>query len=215
MAGRNHLPPPNALNNREVSLTRAPYPSHRNHPTLIEKDSLRHRAGPILAPAGLHRPDVVEERIIAQHREIQTLLGDNQRLAATHVALKQELAAAQQEISRLSATAASVKAERDAQVREVYERSLKMETEVRSIDALNEELAQVRADVQKLSASREELAVQLQKINTDLAASRSESKEVEAIKDEIENMRQELQKGRYFFYFTLLRMMSYENGGDS
>ena len=81
-------------------------------------------------------------------------------------------------------------------MREVYERSLKMEAEVRSIDALNAELAQVRADVQKLSASRQELAAQLQTINTDLSVSRSELKEVQAVKDGIENMRKELQRGR-------------------
>lgn len=196
MAGRNHLPPPNALKIREVSSTRAPYPSHHNHHALIEEDRYRHRSGPIPVSAGRYHPAVIDERIVIQHREIQTLLGDNQRLAATHVALKQELAAAQQEISHLSAAAASVKAERDAQVREVYERSLKMEAEVRSIDALNAELAQVRADVQKLSASRQELAAQLQTINTNLSVSRSELKEVQAVKDGIENMRKELQRGR-------------------
>ena len=208
MAGRNHLPPPNALKIREVSSTRVPYPSHPNYQALIEEDRYRHRSGTIPATAGRHHPAVIEERIISQHREIQTLLGDNQRLAATHVALKQELAAAQQEVSHLSATAASVKAERDAQVRDVYERSLKMEAEVRSIDALNAELAQVRADIQKLRASRQELSAQLQTINNDLAASRSDLKEVQAITDGIESMRHELQRGRLIFFIYIFPVSS-------
>uniref|UniRef100_A0A5B6YPG6 Protein FLX-like 1 n=1 Tax=Davidia involucrata TaxID=16924 RepID=A0A5B6YPG6_DAVIN len=181
MAGRNHL--------REIHLARAPLPGH---PALIED----HRAR-----GGLHRlpmphPALIEEHIDTQHREIQSLLLDNQRLAATHVALKQELAAAQQDLRHLSAAAADVKAERDAHVREVYERSLKMEAEVRSMDALDAELAQVRADVHKLTAVRQELAVKLQAIDGDLVMAGSELEQLPAIRAEIETMRHEIQRGR-------------------
>ncbi|OVA02792.1 hypothetical protein BVC80_9093g148 [Macleaya cordata] len=152
-------------------------------------------------PAAVHRPHnlhpaLIEERIDAQHHEIQSLLLDNQRLAATHVALKQELNAAQQELRHMSAAAANVKADRDAQVREVYERSLKLEAEVRSIDALNTELAQVRSDVQKLSASKLELTSKLQAINGDLKRVQEDLHQAPAIKAEIETMHHELKRGR-------------------
>ncbi|XP_057488083.1 protein FLX-like 1 [Actinidia eriantha] len=185
MAGRNYLPP-NALKLRELPLTRAP------HPALIDDPRVVHRVPVHPPPAAA----LAEERIAAQHREIQSLLIDNQRLAATHVTLKQELSAAQQELRHLSVAAATVKAEKGAQVRAVHERSLKMEAEVRSIDTLSAELAHVRTDIQKLTASRQELTVKLKAIDDDLVRTRSESKQLPAIKADIETMHQEIQRGR-------------------
>lgn len=196
MAGRNHIPA-HALNHlREpppLALARAPHPT-----ALIEDPRLllhHHRAPPPSAAPHPHS-SLVEERLAAQHRDIQSLLLDNQRLAATHVALKQELSAAQQEIRHLSGTAGTVKAERDAQVREVYERSLKMEAEIRLIDGLGSELAQVRADVQKLITDRKELTVKLKDVEEDLVRAQSEAQQVPVIKSEIETMHKEIQRGR-------------------
>lgn len=138
----------------------------------------------------------LEDRIAIQHREIQTLLVDNQRIAATHVALKQELAAAQHDLRALSASSATSKAERDAHVRELYDRSRTMEAELRGLDAVAADLAQVRADVHKLSAARNDVAADLQALEDDLARARLDSKPVPAIKAEIETLNREIQRGR-------------------
>ncbi|XP_022729517.1 protein FLC EXPRESSOR [Durio zibethinus] len=138
----------------------------------------------------------LEDRIVIQHREIQSLLFDNQRLAATHVALKQDLTLAQQELRHLSAAAANVKAERDAEVREVYERSLKMDAGARAVDAMSAELARVRADVQKFTVDCQELTAQLETVNDELAKARTEAKQVPLIMADMEAVRQEIHKGR-------------------
>ncbi|XP_059431119.1 protein FLC EXPRESSOR [Corylus avellana] len=142
------------------------------------------------------RSIVLEDRIAIQHREIQSLLEENQRLASAHVALKHELAAAQRELRLVSAKAADVKAESDAHVRDLYERSLVMEAEVRAIDAMSAELAQVRSDVQKLGPAPQELAAQFRAIEDDIARARSEVQQVPAIKSEIERTHKEIQRGR-------------------
>ncbi|XP_008233778.1 PREDICTED: protein FLC EXPRESSOR isoform X2 [Prunus mume] len=153
-------------------------------------------------PRQLHRLPVLtnttalEDRIGLQHREIQALLVDNQRLAATHVALKQDLAAAQHDLRRLSVVAGQAKAERDAEVREVYERSLKLDAEVRTIDSMGAELARTRADIQELGSVRKELVAELQSIEGEVAKTRSESKRVVDIKADIETFQQENKKGR-------------------
>ncbi|XP_043693927.1 protein FLX-like 1 isoform X2 [Telopea speciosissima] len=188
MAGRNRLP--HSL--REVPYHGRPLP----HPSLMEEPLPLHHRVPLSAGAGRPHPAIIEEHLVAQNREIQALLLDNQRLAATHVALKQDLVASQQELRHLSAAATNVKAGRDAEIREVYERSLKMESEIRSIDALNAELAQVRVDVQKLSAARHDLTAQLQAIDSDLARARADLQQAPAIKADIEYMRREIQRGR-------------------
>ncbi|XP_050219925.1 protein FLC EXPRESSOR [Mercurialis annua] len=143
-----------------------------------------------------HQTTILEDRIAIQRREIQTLLRDNQHLATNHLALKQDLSFIQDEIRRLKAAAANVKAERDDQVREVYERSLKLDSEVRSIDALRGELAQVRADVEKLSVHRQELATDLRVISSDVAKAKMEKEQIIEVKNEIKIMQMEIQSGR-------------------
>ncbi|XP_060966616.1 protein FLC EXPRESSOR isoform X1 [Cannabis sativa] len=181
MAGRQYLSAPDAITLREASHSRA-------KPTIADARLLHRVAQPSSA--------ALEDRIAIQHREIQSLLVDNQRLAATHVALKQELSATQQDLRVLSAAAASTKAEKDAQVRDVYERSLSMEAEARKVEDVAAELAQVRLDVQTLSASRKELVVQLQAVEDDLAKARLDSKPVLAVKADIEGVNREIQRGR-------------------
>lgn len=154
-------------------------------------------------PRHLHRlPQIVnttalEDRIDLQQREIQSLLIDNQRLGATHVALKQDLTAAQSDLRNLKAVAGQIKSERNAEVREVYERSLKLDDELRALDAMNAELTQVRNDIEDLSTSRHELATELKTIQGEIERSRSdESSQMEAIRADIETFQQEIQKGR-------------------
>lgn len=154
-------------------------------------------------PRHLHRlPQIVnttalEDRIDLQQREIQSLLIDNQRLGATHVALKQDLTAAQSDLRNLKAVAGQIKSERNAEVREVYERSLKLDDELRAFDAMNAELTQVRNDIEDLSTSRHELATELKTIQGEIERSRSdESSQMEAIRADIETFQQEIQKGR-------------------
>ncbi|XP_023520163.1 protein FLC EXPRESSOR isoform X2 [Cucurbita pepo subsp. pepo] len=187
MAGRSHQP--NALKRREVPLSRSPTDDRRAHHRLSHSSSVG-------GSSRAHQTILVEDRISAQHREIQTLIYDNQRLAASHVALKQELAAADQELRHLSATAAKVKAERDAEVREVYEKSLKMDAEVHAMDAMMAELVQVRADIQKLSTVKQELSAELQAIRDGLTKASSDSQPLPPIKGEIDRMHHEIQRGR-------------------
>lgn len=64
--------------------------------------------GPPPLMSGGPPPGMFEQKISTQHNEIQRLLTENQRLAATHVALRQELAAAQQEVQRLNSLVAGM-----------------------------------------------------------------------------------------------------------
>ncbi|KAK8581408.1 hypothetical protein V6N13_144435 [Hibiscus sabdariffa] len=166
MARRNHLTPPSSLTH-----------------SITERHSI-------------HQHHHLEDRIAIQHREIQSLLLDNQRLATAHVALKQDLALAQQELRHLSAAAANVKSERDAEVREVYERSLKLDAEARAVDAMTSELARVRADVKKFMADNQELKAELEAVNDELAKARMEATQVPVLMADMEVVRKEIQKGR-------------------
>ncbi|RZR93570.1 hypothetical protein BHM03_00022113 [Ensete ventricosum] len=173
MAGRGRPPPPAVTHPADEPLLvrRAPVPSS------------------ILA---------LEDRLAAQHRQIQVLLVDNQQLAVSHVALKQDLSASKHELRLAAASAAETKGAKDAEVREVYERSLKAEAEVRALEGMRAELAQVRSDVQSLGAVRHELVEQLQGLKGQLSSARAEHKQADTVMADIEIMRKEIQKGRTF-----------------
>ncbi|KAI3819493.1 hypothetical protein L1987_13332 [Smallanthus sonchifolius] len=171
MAGKNYLSPDDLKPRKDSHSRRA----------LIESPP-RHR--------------LVDDRTAVHHREIQSLLVDNQRLAATHVALKQELSVALQDVRHLSAAAGKIKAERAAKVSQVFEKAVKLEAEVRLIDELRADMVQVRGDVQKLNSENKEFSEKLDKILRDLTKERSKGHQFSTIKAEIEAMHNEIQRGR-------------------
>lgn len=139
--------------------------------------------------------------IVSHHREIQGLLLDQKEMVAMHAAIKQELVAADLELRKLSATAREIREERESQVKELYDKSLKLETEVRAIEALNSEHTQVIGDIQKLTESKIQLAAQLKVLDTelsDLSRVKIDASQVPVIQADVDKMKQELLKGRCY-----------------
>ncbi|RRT47736.1 hypothetical protein B296_00046948 [Ensete ventricosum] len=187
MSGRSRMPP-HGMKGPPPPLHDVPPPPFGgrgrgpiHHASLLEEM----RDGPPFGLRGNHAPHpaVIEERLAAQHQEIQGLLADNQRLAATHVALKQELDAAQHEIRRMSHAVANMQADKDLQLREARPMG---------------ELIQIRGDIQKLNAVRQELTGQVQALTQDLTRASADLQQAPAIKAEIEGIKQETQRVRLY-----------------
>lgn len=167
------------------------------HPHLLEdfRDSQQLGLGP-RGPIPLHPAAIIEDRLAAQHQEIQGLLGDNQRLAATHVALKQELEAAQHELQRIAHFRDSLRADTEARLRELYDKSAHFEAELRGAEAARAELLQVHTDVKELTSVRQDLSGQVQAMTQDLARMSADAKRLPALRADVEAMKQELQCAR-------------------
>lgn len=148
-------------------------------------------------------PAIIEERLAAQHQEIQGLLVDNQRLAATHVALKQELEANQHELQRMAQFADSLRMEKDVQTRDLYEKSVRLEMDLHGVEVMRAELRQAHADIKELTGVRQELTGKAQAMTQDLARVTADLHQAPAIRAEIETMKQELQRARYFIIYFL------------
>ncbi|CAI5514216.1 unnamed protein product [Closterium sp. Naga37s-1] len=86
----------------------------------------------------------LDVKLAAQQGDIQQLLMENQRLAATHVALRQELASAQGEIQRLKGAVG----EKDQVVRGLMDTKAKLEADLRGADTLRQELQAARQELQ-------------------------------------------------------------------
>ncbi|XP_049406563.1 protein FLX-like 1 [Solanum stenotomum] len=169
----------------------------RRHAPHTTDDSRRRFPPPEAQPQPrIHPSDLIDDREAAQQREIEKLLQKNRSLAGAHVSLNQELSAVQHELLLLSSTAATVKTERDAEVREVYDEARKKESDVRILDELRVELARVRSDIQNLVDDRKELTAKLQNMEKNLVKVGSELQQLPVIKAEIESMHKEVQRGR-------------------
>lgn len=82
------------------------------------------------------------------------------------------------------------------QMRELYEKSAKMEHDLRSVEGMRAELMKLHVDIQELTATRQKLTAQVQGMTQDFARANAELQQVPAIKSEIGGLRQELQHVR-------------------
>ncbi|KAJ4707164.1 Protein FLX-like [Melia azedarach] len=136
-------------------------------------------------------PEVMEQKIAAQHVEMQKLATENQRLAATHGTLRQELAAAQHELQILHGQIGVMKSERELQMRNLVEKIAKMEADLQTAEPVKLELQQARTEAQNLVVAREELITKVNQTTQDLQRAHTDVQQMPALMAELESLRQE------------------------
>lgn len=141
-------------------------------------------------------PNIAEGKMLAQLAEIEGLIGDNHRLAATHGALRQELAASQHEISKIKAHIRSIETESDIQIRVLVERIAKMEGDIRVSERVKKELQQAHMQAQSLVTAKQELTAQVHLATRDLHKANSDVKRLPELHAELDSMKQEHQSLR-------------------
>lgn len=194
MAGRNRIP-------REAYNDRRAFPP--------ERPFMR---GPHLAQPPPPHPAFLEEELEMQHAEIRRLIGDNRRLMEDRMALQQELGAAKEELHRMNLVIAEIRTEQEVRSRELIEKGLKLEADLRATEPLKNEAVQLRAEVQKLNNAKQELLGQIQTLKQDVARLQADNQQIPVLRGEIEGFHQEVMHARfvlafpsiYFFSFPLL-----------
>eukprot|EP00249_Psilotum_nudum_P021773 c28238_g1_i6 orf=237-1130(+) len=193
MAGRGRMPHPAA--------GRVPLPG----PGPLRSGAGQYGAG--IRPLGLAldmhatQEALVEQKLATQHAEIQRLLTENQRLAATHVALRQELATVQQELHRLQQVLGVAQAEKEQQWRGLIEKNSKLEADLRSTESLKAELQKFQTEAQNLALHRQELSAQAQQLSQDLLRARTDAQQIPIMQSDIESLQQEIHRARTAFEF--------------
>lgn len=146
-------------------------------------------------------PEVMEQKLAAQHVEMQRLVTENQRLASTHGTLRQELAGAQHELQMLHSQIGAVKSERDQQMRNMTEKIAKMEAELQAAEPLKSDLQKARGEAQSLVAARQELIAKAQQLSQDLQRAHTDVQQIPALMAELDSLRQEYQHCRFELYY--------------
>lgn len=187
MGSKGRIPPPHM---------RRPFPG----PGMVHLEPLAPDMRPPLGPFPpfdlLPPPEVMEQKLASQHVEMQRLATENQRLAATHGTLRQELAAAQHELQILHAQTGAITAEREQQMRNLVDKIAKMESDLQAAEPLKLELQQARAEAQSLVVSRQELMSKRQQLNQDLQRVHADVQQIPALMSELDGLRQEYQHCR-------------------
>lgn len=163
------------------------------------------RHGPF--PAGHHtseplsHSDLLEHRLAVQAADIEQLAGDNNRLVTSQMALREDLAAAQQEVQRLKAHIRSIQTESDIQIRVLLDKIAKMEKDIRAGENVKKDLKQAHVEAQNLVKERQELATQIQQASHELQKIHTDVKSIPDLHAELENSRHELKRLRATFEY--------------
>jgi uncharacterized protein (DUF3084 family) len=143
------------------------------------------------------RPEILEQKLAAQCGEMQKLAVENERLATSHVSLRKELAAAQQELQRVQAQGEAARAAEEQEMRGLLDKAAKMEAELKSCETLKVDLQQAHAEAQNLLAARQHLAADAQKLSKDLQRNFGEAQQLPTLVAEHDAARQEYQHLRF------------------
>ncbi|KAG8388386.1 hypothetical protein BUALT_Bualt02G0120500 [Buddleja alternifolia] len=177
MAGRNRV-------HREVFDHRRGYPHEGPH-----------ARGPYARPLPPH-PAVLEEELEIRHIELQRLLAENRRLMEDRIALEREVTAAKEELRHMNLAISDIRSEQEFQSRELIERGLKLEADLRATEPLKNEAAKLRAEVQRLKTVRQDLSRQFQTLTKDLAKLQADNQQIPVLRTEIDGLHQELLRAR-------------------
>ncbi|KAM6548716.1 hypothetical protein CsatB_020392 [Cannabis sativa] len=177
MAGRNRIA-------REAMNSRRGYP--------VE--------GPYARPPHLSRPmphpTMLEEELELQHGEMRRLLGDNRRLVEDRIALQRELAAAKEELHRMNIAIGEIRAEEDLRSRELYEKGMKLEADLRATEPIKNEAVQLRGEVQKLKDLKQELSSQVKTLKLEVGRLQADNQQIPHLRAEVDGLHQELMQTR-------------------
>lgn len=141
-------------------------------------------------------PELLEDKIAVQAAEIERLAGDNHRLATSHITMREDLAAAQQEIPRLKAHIRSIHTESDIQIRVLLDKITKMEADVKAGERLKKDLQQAHIEAQSLARARQDLTSKIQQASDEMNKARLEVKCLPDLRAELDSLRQERQRLR-------------------
>ncbi|WOL06755.1 hypothetical protein Cni_G15489 [Canna indica] len=139
-----------------------------------------------------HHQASLEEELELQMMNIRGLLADNRGLAEDRLAFHQELIDAKEKLNRMNFVIADIQADKEAHTRELIEKQLKLDYDLRNAEPLRDEIVQLRLEIKKLTAVRQELSKNVQSLTQDLTRLQADNQQIPSMKAEIDGLHQEL-----------------------
>ncbi|KGN45961.1 protein FLX-like 3 [Cucumis sativus] len=161
----------------------------------VSRDVPRSYIERVPAPLPIH-PAALEEELELQRREMQRIISDNRMVIDDNTVLQRELSAAKEEIHRLNQVIPKIVSEKESQSRELLERGLKLEAELRASEPLKSEVLQLRAEIQKLNTLRQDLSAQVQSLTKDVNRLQAENQQLNSMRADMDGLHKELIEAR-------------------
>lgn len=146
-------------------------------------------------------PELRDNRFAARAAELEQLAGDHHRLAATYVALKQDLSAAQREVQKLKEHIRSTQTESDIQVRLLLDKIAKMEVDLRTVESSRKDVEEAHLEARSLVSANMELSGKIHHVMQELEKAHADVKKLPEMHDELDSLKKEHQKLRKTFLY--------------
>lgn len=138
-----------------------------------------------------HQPVYLEEELEVQNAELRRLIEDNRRLAEDRVALRRELNAAMDEVRHMNGVISNIRDDQETQLRELYEKGKKLESDVRAAESLKNEAVQLRGEIQKMSSVKQDYGRQIRTLTAEREKLLSENQQIPRVRSELDDLKQE------------------------
>lgn len=145
--------------------------------------------GPRVRPP---HPAGIEDELELQMMEIRRLLVNNHQLAEDRMSLHREMIDSQEGIRRVNMMIADIHAEKETHARELIEKGLKLEADLRAAEPLREEVIHLHSQIKKLTFTKQELTDQVQSLMQELTRAQADNQQILTMKAEIDKLHQEL-----------------------
>ncbi|KAG9455543.1 hypothetical protein H6P81_000051 [Aristolochia fimbriata] len=181
-----------------------PYDGH----SIQSPGMLRHIPYPGVGPASSHHSldplppvEIFEKKMAIQASEMEQLARENQRLAATHVTLRRDLVATQQEMQRVQNRMGGIHTDGEIKIKGLLENIAKMEADLRVSESMKKDLQEAHLEAKALVKARQELNAEIEKLTQELKKARSDLNSFPEMHAELDSLRQEHQRLRAQFEY--------------
>jgi chromosome segregation ATPase len=137
--------------------------------------------------------EMLENKLAMQTAEVEKLIRENQRLATSHVVLRQDIVDTEKEMQSIRTHLGEVQTETDLQIRDLVERIRLMEADIQSGDIVRKELHQVHMEAKRLIAERQMLSLELDNANKEIQklSASGDNKSLTELVAELDGLRKE------------------------
>ncbi|KAF7026456.1 hypothetical protein CFC21_038566 [Triticum aestivum] len=141
-------------------------------------------------------PRRIEGELSSRRGEIRRIHDDNQHLADEIVGLRQAMSRLKEDLHSSSQVIPKLRAEKELESRELTQRNLKLEAELRSLEPLRQDALHLRSEVGTLASLRQELNAKVQGLTKEVEQQSSENQRIPGMIAERDGLRQELIRAR-------------------
>jgi chromosome segregation ATPase len=149
--------------------------------------------------------EMLENKLAMQTTEVEKLITENQRLASSHVVLRQDIVDTEKEMQMIRTHLGEVQTETDLQIRDLLERIRLMEVDIHSGNVVNKELHQMHMEAKRLITERQMLTLEIEDVTKELQklSASGDNKSLPELLSELDRLRKEHHNLRFVTMFLL------------